>query len=146
MNEHYVIGIDFGTDSVRAIINCADNGIEVASSVCYYERWKKGLYCDPVKNQFRQHPLDYMEGLEIVIKECLKKVHAEVRKRITGISVATTGSTPVAVNDRGVPLGLLDSFRDNPNAMFVLWKDHTAIQEAEEINEAAKRYNTNYQK
>ena len=53
----FVVGVDYGTDSVRAIIVDAANGIEVASSVFYYPRWGRGMYCNPSENFFRQHPL-----------------------------------------------------------------------------------------
>ena len=68
MEQKFVVGVDFGTDSVRSVIVNAFNGDEVASSVFQYPRWKKGLYCDPSQNQFRQHPLDYIEGLENTIR------------------------------------------------------------------------------
>ena len=60
----YVLGLDFGTDSVRTVVVNAESGKEEANKVAYYKRWSQGLYCDPAKNQFRQHPLDYIEGLE----------------------------------------------------------------------------------
>ncbi|MGN6297914.1 MAG: ribulokinase [Ginsengibacter sp.] len=144
MEQKFVIGVDYGTDSVRSVIVNAMNGEEVASSVFAYPRWKQGLYCDPSKNQFRQHPLDYVEGLEKTIKECVEKAGKEVAEKIVAISVDTTGSTPVAVDKTGTPLALLPSFENNPNAMFVLWKDHTATAEASEINEKAKQFETNY--
>jgi len=130
MKDQFVIGVDFGTDSVRSIIVNAANGNEVAAAVFYYPRWKEGLFCDPSLNQFRQHPLDYVEGLELTIKSCLQKAGPEVAANVKAISVDTTGSTPVAVDESGTPLALLPSFKDNPNAMFVLWKDHTATGEA----------------
>jgi len=135
MNESYVIGVDYGSDSVRSVLVDAINGDEISSSVFYYPRWKKGEYCDAAASQFRQHPLDYIEGLEATIKDCIQKSGiANIGQAIRAISVDTTGSTPVAVNEQGVPLALLEEFKDNPNAMFVLWKDHTAVKEAKEIN------------
>ena len=98
VSDSYVIGIDFGTDSVRSIIVHTGNGEEVAASVFYYPRWKQGLYCDPLQNRFRQHPSDYIEGLEYTIKDCLQKACETVSENIQGISVGTTGSTPVAVD------------------------------------------------
>jgi L-ribulokinase len=142
--EKFVIGVDYGTDSVRSVLVNALNGEEIASSVFYYPRWKAGLYCDPGINQFRQHPLDYIEGLETTIKNCLRKAGNEIAKQIKAISVDTTGSTPVAVDKNGTPLSLLPQFENNPNAMFVLWKDHTATKEAAEINEHAKKFDINY--
>lgn len=124
-----MIGVDFGTDSVRSVIIDAGDGREVAAALFYYPRWKDGLYCNPEENRFRQHPLDYLEGLEYTIGDCLKQAGPAVAKGIKGIAVDTTGSTPVAVDRQGVPLALLPGFEENPNAMFVLWKDHTATLE-----------------
>jgi len=126
--DQFVIGVDYGTDSVRSVIVNAMNGEEIASSVFYYPRWKEGLYCDASINQFRQHPLDYIEGLETTIKNCISKAGQIIAKNIKGISVDTTGSTPVAVDASGTPLALLNEFSNNPNAMFVLWKDHTSVK------------------
>lgn len=144
MNNQYVIGVDFGTDSVRSIVVNAANGNEVAAAVFNYPRWRDGLYCDASTNQFRQHPLDYMEGLEYTIKSCLQQAGPAVAANVRAISVDTTGSTPVAVDETGTPLALLPAFEENPHAMFVLWKDHTATTEAAEINAHAQKFETNY--
>jgi L-ribulokinase len=145
--DQFVIGVDYGSDSVRSVIINATNGEEIASSVYNYPRWQKGLYCDAPNNQFRQHPLDYIEGLEITIKDCIKTAGgATVANNIKGLSVDTTGSTPVAVDQTGTPLALTAAFSENPNAMFVLWKDHTAVKEAAEINEHATKFSVNYLK
>ena len=140
MVKKYVTGIDFGTDSVRTVIVDTGNGEIVGTSVYEYPRWKKGLYCDPSINQFRQHPLDYMEGLEETVKGSLKGLDKDVIDNIAGITADTTGSTPVAVNSEGVPLSMLAGFENDPDAMFVLWKDHTAVREAEEINKLANSW------
>jgi L-ribulokinase len=146
LSEAFVIGVDYGTDSVRTVIVNGRNGEEIASSVFYYPRWRDGLFCDPAKNQFRQHPLDYIEGLEFTMKDCLKKAGPAVQRSIKAISIDTTGSTPVAVDDSGKPLALRGGFENNPNAMFVLWKDHTATREAAEINAHAATFPINYLK
>jgi L-ribulokinase len=140
----YVIGVDYGSDSVRSVIVNAADGKELATSVFYYPRWQKQMYCDASKNRFRQHPLDYTEGLEHTIKDCLTKAGADVAAQVKAIAVDTTGSTPVAVNEQGVPLALLPEFEHEPNAMFVLWKDHTSTAEAAEINAHATKFDTNY--
>jgi len=144
---NYVIGVDYGSDSVRSVLVDAANGKEIASSVFLYPRWQKGLYCKPAENQFRQHPLDYIEGLTHTIKDCLAKAGgAEIASLVRGISIDTTGSTPVAVDVTGTPLALTPGFEENPHAMFVLWKDHTAVKEAAEINEHATKFPVNYLK
>jgi L-ribulokinase len=144
MNDQYVIGVDYGTDSVRSVIVNAASGNEVASAVFYYPRWKKGMYCNASLNQFRQHPLDYTEGLEYTIKNCLQQAGPGIALKVKAISVDTTGSTPAAVDATGTPLALLPAFETNPNAMFILWKDHTSIKEAAQINEHSKKFDTNF--
>src|SRR6266513_5580536 len=133
MKQSYVIGVDYGTDSVRSVLVDASNGQEVSSSVFFYPRWRAGRFCNASINQFRQHPLDYIEGLEATIKDCLRKAGKQIARQVKAISVDTTGSTPVAVDKRGTPLALLSDFENNPNAMFVLWKDHTATRETAEL-------------
>lgn len=142
--DSLVIGVDYGTDSVRSVIVDASSGKEIASSVYAYPRWRDGLFCNPSANQFRQHPLDYVEGLEATIKACLQQAGAAARSAIRAIAVDTTGSTPVAVDKSGTPLALTAGFEKNPNAMFVLWKDHTATKEAQEINDHAEKFDINY--
>jgi L-ribulokinase len=136
----YTIGVDYGTDSVRSVIVDTQSGKEMGSAVFYYPRWKEGKYCNPARNQFRQHPLDYIEGLEKTIREALSECPVGVGGNIAAISVDTTGSTPVAVNKEGTPLSLTPEFSENPNAMFVLWKDHTAVEEAEEVNKLSRSW------
>jgi len=142
--DQFVLGVDYGTDSVRSILVNTANGQEIASSVFYYPRWKDGLYCNPNDNQFRQHPLDYVEGLESTILACLKQAGPAAAAGVKAISVDTTGSTPVAVDETGTPLGLTPGFENNPNALFVLWKDHTSVKEAAEINAHGKKFPVDY--
>ncbi len=136
----YTLGVDYGTDSVRTVLVDTANGEEISHSVYYYPRWKAGKYCDPINNRFRQHPLDYLEGIERTIVEAIAKAPQGIAEHILAISIDTTGSTPVAVDKNGSPLALLPEFAENPNAMFVLWKDHTATSEAEEINLLARSW------
>ncbi len=145
-SNKYVIGIDYGTDSVRSLIVDVYTGEEVSSAVFAYPHWKIGKYCDAAKNQFRQHPIDYIDGLTFTIKEALKNAPKEVAAQVVGITIDTTGSTPVAVNKEGTPLSLLPYFYDNPNAMFILWKDHTALKESDEINQLSKKWTVDYTK
>jgi len=142
--QSYCIGIDFGTDSVRTVIVNPANGLELASSMFKYPRWQDALYCHAALHQFRQHPLDYIEGLTFTITRALREAGDAVRLNIKSISIATTGSTPVAVDKTGTPLSLLPDFELDPDAMFLLWKDHSSIQETAEINAHAKKFDTDY--
>ena len=146
MKPSYTIGVDFGTDSVRALVVNAQTGETVGTHVHEYTRWKQGLYCNPAISQFRQHPLDYLEGLEASITGALTNAPAGVRQQVVGISIDTTGSTPGAVDETGSPLALRPDFAENPSGMFILWKDHTANAEANEINELAHHWDTDYTK
>lgn len=130
-----MIGVDFGSDSARAVLVDALTGEICRESVALYPRWKEGLFCDRINSQYRQHPLDYLEVLTTTVSEVA--LGAE-KSCIKGIALDTTGSTPCPVNREGTPLALLGEFSDNPNAMFWLWKDHTSICEARQLTEALK--------
>ena len=136
MDTKYLIGLDFGSDSVRALL-VSQTGALLSSAVHVYRRWSQGLYCDPEKRIFRQHPLDYTEGIESVVKAVLEDIDSA---KVTGIGVAATGSTPCAVDAQGTPLSLLPEFSENPNAMFQLSGDGSAVEEASRINEIARKW------
>lgn len=136
----YALGLDYGSDSVRALLVDAVNGTEVASHVVEFPRWKQALYSDSARKQFRQHPLDYLDSLEQVLAGLWQRAPQGASAQVIGLSIDTTGSTPIAVDSEGTALALRPEFQDNPNAMFVLWKDHTAIAEAQEITAAAGQY------
>ena len=120
MEKDYVIGIDFGSDSVRAVVVDVRNGETIGSDFCEYARWMKKLYCDPSRNMFRQHPLDYLEAFEKSVKGALADAGEDAGSCVRGISVDTTGSTPCPVDRNGTPLALLPEFAENPDAMFYL--------------------------
>ena len=92
--KEYVIGLDYGSDSVRAVLIDAANGQEIEAEVSYYQRWKKGLFCNPSENRFRQHPLDHLEGLENTIKAVVSRSGVEAAA-VKGICIDTTGSSPI---------------------------------------------------
>ena len=138
--SRYVIGMDFGTGSLRSVITDVSNGEDIASCISYFKRWEENRYCNPGKNQFRQHPLDYIESLEESVAGVLKKASPDTADNIIGIGVDTTGSTPAPVDKDGTVLALKEGFADNPNAMFILWKDHTAVEEAGLINKVARSW------
>lgn len=143
MKEAYVIGLDFGTDSVRALLVDTYTGKTLATSTKFYPRWAKGYYSDPSLSQFRQHPLDYLEALREALKEVLTS-HPERKEFIRAISVDTTGSTPCLIDEYLQPLALKPEYENDPDAMFVLWKDHTAQAEAEAITAHCAKNTPNY--
>lgn len=148
-NEHFTLGADFGSDSVRVVILDASNGKVAGSYVSYYKRWGKKLYCNDKINQFRQHPLDYIESLTEAVNKSLEEANKtckDIKEKIRGICIDTTGSTPCLCDKDGMPLSMSEKFKEDPDAMFILWKDHTSVREAEEINRVAHSNDIDYTK
>ena len=148
MNEHYTIGLDYGTNSVRALIVNVANGEEIAAAVWTYSHGTQGVILSNDPNLARQHPADYVKGAEITIKQALadavKSVKGFTPCRVIGIGVDTTGSTPLPVDKNGQPLAFNKKFANNPAAMAWLWKDHTGVAEATEITALAKKMRPQY--
>lgn len=132
--DSYVIGVDFGTDSARAILLSLKDGETLAKAEAKYPRWSAGKYQEPENKLFRQHPLDYLEALQKCISDILSMAGPFAKAKVAGLGVCATGSTPCPVDPEGTPLSLLPDFSENVDAMFHLWKDHTASHEAEKIN------------
>jgi len=147
MNQ-FAIGLDYGTNSVRTLIVNVANGKEVATAVWEYAHGHHGVILARDPNLARQHPADYLTGAEITIKKALALARKTVRgfnaADVIGIGVDTTGSTPLPVDARGIPLAFDKKFARNPAAMAWLWKDHTGVAEAAEITELAKRIRPQY--
>jgi len=143
MNTQYTIGLDYGTNSVRALIVNVANGAEIASAVWDYAHGTHGVILSRDPNLARQHPSDYVTGAEITIKNALASAKRNVRgfkpEQVIGIGVDTTGSTPLPVDAEGQPLAFQKQFANNPAAMAWLWKDHTGVAEAAEITALAKK-------
>ena len=82
--QDYVLGVDFGTDSVRALVVDAADGTSLGTAVSAYKRWARGEFCDPKANRFRQHPLDYVEGLEDCVKRAIAAAGKDVASKDPG--------------------------------------------------------------
>lgn len=137
----FSLGLDYGTNSVRALIVDVATGEEVGTGVFDYPTGEHGVIVDHKDpNLARQHPGDYIEGIYGSVALALRDATGKdgfAPERIVGIGVDTTGSTPMPVDASGVPLGMKPEFKDNPHAQAWLWKDHTSVAEAEEITEKA---------
>ncbi|HCO94843.1 MAG TPA: ribulokinase [Phycisphaerales bacterium] len=145
----YTIGLDYGTNSVRCLIVDVTNGDELGTAVYEYETGEAGIILDQADhNLARQNPADYIKGLEETVKAAIAEAKNAVKRfeanQIIGIGIDTTGSTPLPVDKNGTPLGMLDEFKDNPNAHAWLWKDHTGHAEAAEITDLAKKEHPEY--
>ncbi|HLE33203.1 MAG TPA: ribulokinase [Bacteroidota bacterium] len=142
MGNRYSIGLDFGTNSVRALVVDVSNGKEVGTAVWNYQGGRQGVVLSNDPHLARQHPVNYVKGAE----QCMKKALAQAKKTVrgfaphdvVGIGVDTTGSSPLPVDDKGRPLAFQKKFSRDPNAMVWLWKDHTGVKEAGEITELAR--------
>jgi L-ribulokinase len=137
MNNALALGIDFGTDSVRALLVDVKTGQEISSAVSNYRRWAKGDFCDAARQQFRQHPQDHLDSMQQAVQGALAKAPKGAALRVCGLGVDTTGSSPLPVGADGRALALTKTFASDPDALCVLWKDHTGADEADEINALA---------
>jgi L-ribulokinase len=148
MSATYAIGLDYGTNSVRALLVNVANGKEVAAAVWVYEHGTQGVILGRDPNLARQHPADYLKGAEITIKEAVAQAAKTVRgfkaDQVIGLGVDTTGSTPLPVDEKGQPLAFQKKFDKNPDAMAWLWKDHTGVAEAAEITALAAKMRPQY--
>src|ERR1700722_14207742 len=144
----YTIGLDYGTNSVRALIVDTADGREVGNAAWNYEHGKDGVILSHDPNLARQHPADYVKGTEKAIRRAIAAAREAVAGfnpgQIAGIGVDTTGSTPMPVDGKGQPLAFDRRFAKNPAAMAWLWKDHTGIAEAAEITELARKIRPEY--
>jgi len=148
MSSTYTIGLDYGTNSVRALIVHVASGREVGTAVWNYEHGTHGVILGRDPNLARQHPADYVKGAEVTIRQALAAAKKSVKgfsaAQVVGIGVDTTGSTPLPVDANGQPLAFQRKFSSHPAAMAWLWKDHTGVNEAAEITALAKKMRPQY--
>jgi len=149
MPHKYSLGLDFGTNSVRALIVAVADGREIGTAVYEYTHGQAGIILDPNDPLLaRQHPQEYVDGIAACVPAALADAAASCAEfragDIIGIGVDATASTPIPVDGHCRPLAFRDEFSDNPNALAWLWKDHTSIVEAAEITEAAEEHHPEY--
>lgn len=144
----FSIGVDYGTNSVRALIVDTADGSEIATHVYEYPSGDAGILLDRKDpNVARQNPADYIDGFIVSVREAIRKAKRTrgfKPERVMGIGVDTTGSTPIPVDREGQPLALKKEFKRDLAAHAWLWKDHSAHAEAAEITDKASRHRTNY--
>ncbi|MCL1857408.1 MAG: ribulokinase [Kiritimatiellaeota bacterium] len=142
--KRYAIGVDYGTNSCRALVVDVATGRELASKVFGYPTGVDGVIVDARDpNVARQNPADYIAGFMATVTGAIalaKKADKAFRpESVVGIGVDTTGSTPIPVGKDGVPLAMTKKFAKHPAAQAWLWKDHTAFAEAAAITAMAKK-------
>jgi len=144
----FAIGVDFGTNSVRALVVNAADGSEVAAHVSDYPSGEAGVVLSPDDpNLARQNPADYIEGFYSSVGRAVaaaKRKRGFRADRVIGIGIDTTGSTPIPVDRDGLPLALHANFQNELAAHAWLWKDHTSHAEAAEITAKAVSQGEDY--
>ena len=145
----YTIGLDYGTNSARALVVDCGDGRELGTCVVDYPGGHQGVLLDPADHHLaRQHPGDYLVALEQAVHGALAAAGAADSgfgpEQVVGIGMDGTGSSPIPVDAANVPLALVGRFRDNPNAQCWLWKDHTSIPEAAAITATARELRPHY--
>lgn len=137
----FAIGVDYGTNSVRALVVDIRSGEELAEAVYGYRRGEEGVLLDPRDPHVaRQSPQDYIDGFFDSVQRAVGAAAGKsdfAPEKVVGIGVDTTGSTPIPVDKEGIALGTKKEFADNLAAQAWLWKDHTSYAEAAEITERA---------
>jgi L-ribulokinase len=148
-NAKFALGLDFGTNSVRALIVDIGNGGEVGTAIFSYPSGEAGILLDPKdSNLARQSPADWIRGIEEAVPEAILAAKKKSRdfkpESIVGVGVDTTGSTPLPVDRAGKALASYKEFKRNLNAQAWLWKDHTGYGEAAEITALAAAEHPEY--
>jgi L-ribulokinase len=148
MSGTYAIGLDYGTNSVRALVVDVRTGEEVGTGVFEYPSGQKGILLSAREPELaRQSPGDYLLGLQESVRTALAEAGRRPGFRaseVIGIGVDTTGSTALPVDERGEPLAFQPRFAANLDAQVWLWKDHTGHEEAERITRVAEEMRPHY--
>ncbi|MBM7553140.1 ribulokinase [Thalassobacillus pellis] len=143
MATKYAIGVDYGTESGRAVLIDLTDGAEVADHVTEYshgviDEKLPGSQVELGAEWALQHPLDYIEVLKVSVPEVLAQggVHKE---DVIGIGIDFTACTMLPVDETGTPLCLKEELKERPHSWLKLWKHHAAQKEANLLNEIAEK-------
>jgi L-ribulokinase len=140
----FTLGIDYGTNSVRALVVRCSDGAELGSCVVNYPSGQQGVLLDPKDHHLaRQHPGDYLFGLKKSVRGALaiaKKTRGFAANKVIGLGVDTTGSSPIPVDAHNRPLALNPKWQQHLDAQCWLWKDHTSHREASQITALAAKH------
>jgi len=141
--RRYALGIDFGTESGRALLVDVDTGLEVATAVHPYADGVLDEYLPDGETKLDpdtalQNPSDWLEVLKRTIPDVLKQAGA-IPEQVIGIGVDFTSCTILPVDRDGTPLCFHDEWKSRPHAWVKLWKHHGAQPEADKINELAQK-------
>ncbi len=149
MSASYTIGVDYGTNSVRAIVVRTSDGAELSAHVFDYPSGHQGIITNPTDhNVARQHPGDYLTGVETAVTHAITAASSADSEfsadKVIGLGVDSTGSSPIPVDEKNHPLALTEAFAGNPNAECWLWKDHTSVAEADKVTALAAEHRPQY--
>lgn len=141
MSHKYAIGVDYGTQSGRAVLVDLSNGHEVADHVTSYPH---GVIDEtlPTSGQALehdwalQHPDDYLEVLRRSVPAVLKESGIDPSD-VIGLGIDFTACTMLPIDENGVPLCFKPEWKDNPHGWVKLWKHHAAQDEADRLNAIA---------
>lgn len=150
MSKKYSLGIDYGTQSGRAVLVEVDTGNIVAMAVKEYTHGVMDEFMPDRKTKLKsdwalEHPADYLEVLEVTIPEVLKKSGVNSGD-VIGMSIDFTACTILPINNDGTPLCFKDEYKSNPHAYVKLWKHHAAQPEANKLNKVAEERGRNLPK
>ena len=139
----YSLGIDFGTESGRALLVDVETGEEVATFVYQYKDGVLDEYLPDGETKLGhdwalQNPEDYIRTFKVTIPEVLRMANASAED-VVGVGIDFTACTMMPIDDKGTPLCMLDEYKKEPNAWVKLWKHHAAQPQANKINEIGRQ-------
>ena len=146
----YVVGIDYGTQSGRAVVVNCENGNVVGESVYNYADGVIDDLLPTTKEELPvdwalQNPNDYLEVLFRAVPDAVQKSGVN-KEDIVGVGIDFTACTVLPINEKGQALCNLDEYKNNPHAWTKLWKHHGGQPEANIINALAKEMGEGFYK